>query len=103
FAASAGTLAAGIFELVAWLGAERLQCGGSLFAHSDFGGYERLGDVWLREDARLSLGDFFGGAGGGPEDWVWRQLWTGGLAAGAGRTSLDAAAIDCDTGRHGAR
>src|SRR5437899_739537 len=48
------------------------------------------------------MGDFSRGAGDGPKDWLWRQLWTGGVAAGAGRTPLDAAAIDCDAGRHGA-
>src|SRR5579859_959400 len=61
-----------------------------------------MGDVWVREDAGLPMGNFFGRAGRGPKDWIWRQRGAAGVATGAGRTSIDAAAIDCDAGRYGA-
>jgi len=68
---------------VARIGAERLQCGGSIFAHGDFGGYEGLGDVRLRKNAgtyrwgiflaepeadrKIGFGDNFGQA-------AWQQV-----------------------------
>ena len=59
-----------------------------------------LGQVRLREDARLSLGHSACAAGREPQDSLRRAFWRAGLAGGARRISRHAAPADRDPGRH---
>src|SRR6202020_679710 len=71
-----------------------------LLANGDIGGLERVGDVWLRAHAGISLGNFSGGAGCESADWIWGSLREGSVAANSGRAPFDAAAADCYAGRY---
>ena len=99
-AQGAGRLASRLYRLVERHGARRLPAVAGLFAHRLLGRSARLGQVRLRQDARLSLGHLAGAAGREPHNSVRRELWPARLAGSAGRASRHAAPADRDPGRH---
>ena len=102
-AARAGELASGLYRLVDGHGAARLPAVAGLSAHRRIGRSERLGQIRLREDARIPLGHPARAEGRGPQDSVRPPLWRAGLAGRAGRISRHAAPSRRHPGRHRAR
>ena len=99
-AARAGELASRLHRLVEGHGAGRFPGRAGLSAHRRLGRSEGLGQVRLREDARISLGHPAGAEGGGPQNSVRPPLRRAGLAGRAGRISRHAAASRRHPGRH---
>ena len=102
-AEGAGRLASRLHGLVERHGAGRFSAVAGLSAHGLFGRSARLGQVRLRQDARVPLGHFAGTAGGEPRRSLWRAIWRARLAGSARRTPRHAAPPDRDPGRHRAR
>ncbi len=99
-AARAGKLASRLYRLVEGHGAGRLSGGAGLSAHRGLGRSQGLGQIRLRENARLPLGHSAGAEGGGPQNPVRPPLWRAGLAGRAGRISRHAAPPRRHPGRH---
>src|ERR1019366_2013575 len=72
------------------------------FADSNQRGAGRLGEIWICENAGVSLGSFFAAAGPESRRELWNEQGAAGVAGSSGRISLDVAANYCDAGRYGA-
>ncbi len=82
------------------MGPEGFQDARGLSAHRGFGRSQGLGEIRLRENARIPLGHPAGAAGGEPQNSVRPPLWRAGLAGYSGRISRHAAASRRHPGRH---
>jgi hypothetical protein len=99
-AARAGSLAPQLPGLVEGHGPRRLPERRRVPAHRGRRGPGRLGQVRLREDARLPLGHPAGAEGRRPHHPLRPPQGRAGLAGGAGRIPVAAAPADRDPGRH---
>ena len=96
-------MASGLYRLVEDHGAGRLPDLRRLPAHRHQHRPQGLGQVRLREDARIPLGHPAGAAPRGPAGQLRRAQGREGLAGGARRVSRHAAPPDRHPGRHRAR
>ena len=85
------------------MGPSDFQAADVVSAHRDLGGRAGLGDLRRGEDARLPLGHLPRRSATGSHHRLRRSDGRAGVAAGAGRVPLDAAAADRDARRHRAR
>ena len=83
-----------------WIWDRRVSRMRGVLAHRRLGRSEGLGEVRLREDARIPLGHSARAARGRPENSVRPPFWRAGLAGYSGRISRHAAPSRRHPGRH---